>query len=81
MYEHAFFTGQHFPFPRIIRELLAFLNLSPGQLLPNACYIMLGYLVLWEETSGGQHHLIVEEFLFCYCPKEKDPGWYFFQSR
>ncbi|KAL6977370.1 hypothetical protein U1Q18_026169 [Sarracenia purpurea var. burkii] len=78
MYKQVFSVGLRFPFPRFIRELLAFFNLSPAQLLPNTWHIMLGFLELWAETSDGQHHLTVEDFLFCYRPKEKGSGWYFF---
>ena len=51
-----------------MRELLAHLNLSPGQLAPNAWRTVVACMVMWKVLSDGKDDLTVDELLFCYKP-------------
>lgn len=42
LYEEAFHAGLRLPFPGIVRDLLARLRVTPGQLMPNAWKIFYG---------------------------------------
>lgn len=81
LYDQALMAGLRFPVPWFLREPLLCLGLTPGQLIPNACWIAIGCMVLWELTFQGRHHLTISEFFHYYVVKEQEPGWFFFASR
>ena len=53
VYEAALANGLRFPIASPIREILGFLGLAVGQLMPNAWRILVGYVVLWQVSGGG----------------------------
>ena len=67
-YEANFNAGVRFPLQPLIRELLDRLNLSPGQLAPNAWRTVVACMVMWKVCSDGKDNLTVDELLFCYKP-------------
>ena len=67
-YEADFNAGMRFPLQPLMRELLDRLNLSPGQLAPNAWRTVVGCMVTWKVLSKGEDDLTVDELLFCYKP-------------
>ena len=67
-YEADFNASVRFPLQPLMRELLDRLNLSPGQLAPNAWRTVVGCMVMWKVLSGGKDDLTVDELLFCYKP-------------
>lgn len=81
LYEQALMVGLRFPVPWFLRELLLYLGLAPGQLMPNTWQIAIGCMVLWELAFEGRHHLTLSEFFHCYVIKKQEPGWFFFASR
>lgn len=81
LYKQAFMVGLWFSVSLFLRELRLCLGLAPGQLMPNAWWIAIGCMVLWELTFKGKHPLTPNEFFHCYCPKEQKPGWFYFVSR
>jgi hypothetical protein len=56
-YEADFNAGLRFPLQSFMRELLDRLNLSPGQLAPNAWRTVISCMVLWRVCSKGPIHL------------------------
>ena len=81
LHEDSLKAGLRFPIPREVREVLAYLNLAPSQLLPNAWRTLLACSVLWPSVFGAKHRLSVKEFLYCYRPEEKYVGWWTFHCR
>ena len=76
-YEADFNVGVRFPLQHLMRELLDRLNLSPGQLAPNAWRTVVGCMVMWKVLSGGKDDLTIDELLFCYkpCQIPASPGF------
>ena len=70
-YKADFNAGVRFPLQPLIRELLDRLSLSPGQLAPNAWWIVVACMVMWKVCSDGKDDLTVDELLFCYKPLKK----------
>jgi hypothetical protein len=66
VYEDMFKAGFRFPFPRVVRELLHFLQIAPHQLTPNAWKIFFACVVLWPKALGEGKNLSVKEFLKIY---------------
>ena len=77
-YEADFNAGIRFPMQPMIRELLDRLNLSPGQLAPNAWRTVVGSMVMWKVLSDGKDDLTIDELLFCYkpCQIPASPGFW-----
>ena len=53
------------------------------QFNPNAWKLIISMQILWKEVFGGDHPLIVNKFLFCYKPLERNQslGFYQFTAR
>ena len=65
-YEADFNASLRFPMQPFMRELLGRLNLSPGQLAPNAWRTVISCMVMWRVCSRGADAIMVDEFLYCY---------------
>ena len=77
-YEAAFSCGLRFPVHPFIMKLLHYLNLAPGQLMPNSWRIIISYMVIWMTIADGDM-LTVNEFVHLYRLKEsKEFGYYKF---
>uniref|UniRef100_A0A2N9GAD2 Uncharacterized protein n=1 Tax=Fagus sylvatica TaxID=28930 RepID=A0A2N9GAD2_FAGSY len=81
--EADFNTGVRFPLQPLMRELLNRLNLSPGQLAPNAWRMVVGCMVMWKVLSDGKDDLTIDELLFCYkpCQIPASPGFWSLNMR
>jgi hypothetical protein len=51
-----------------MRELLARLNLSPGQFAPNAWRTVVACMVMWKVLNDGKDDLTVDELYFVISP-------------
>uniref|UniRef100_A0A2N9EKL8 Uncharacterized protein n=1 Tax=Fagus sylvatica TaxID=28930 RepID=A0A2N9EKL8_FAGSY len=82
-YEADFNAGIRFPLQPLMRELLDHLNLSPGQLAPNAWRTVVGSMVMWKVLSNGKDDLTLDELLFCYKPSQilASPGFWTLNMR
>ena len=77
-YEAAFSCGLRFPVHPFIMKLLHYLNLAPGQLMPNSWRIVISCMVIWTTIADGVM-LMVNEFVHLYRLKEsKEFGYYEF---
>ena len=77
-YEAAFSCGLRFPVHPFIMKLFHYLNLAPGQLMPNSWRIVISCMVIWTTIADGDM-LMVNEFVHLYCLKEsKEFGYYEF---
>ena len=63
-----FLAGVQLPFALIIRELLSFLGIAPGQLMPNGWRYFLATFLLWPAVFLGEV-LSISEFLNIYGPQ------------
>ena len=52
-YEVAFLCGLRFPVHLLIMELLHYLNLASGQLMPNSWRIVISCMVIWMIIADG----------------------------
>jgi hypothetical protein len=52
VYEDMFETGFRFPFPKVVRELLHYLQIAPHQLAPNAWRTFFACVILWPRILG-----------------------------
>jgi len=73
-------AGFHFPLQPIIRELLAFLQLSSFQVLPNGWRLFLGSYVVWPMIHPGDTMSLSEIFTI-YRPLFKDSRTMSFVAR
>ncbi len=82
-YEADFRAGFKFPMQPFMRELLGRLNLSPGQLAPNAWRTAIACMVMWRVCSKGADSLTVDELLYCYkpCQIATSPGFWTLNTR
>ena len=82
-YEADFNAGIRFPLQPLMRELLDRLNLSLGQLAPNAWRTVIASMVMWKVLSDGKDDLTVDELLFCYkpCQIAASPGFWSLNMR
>ena len=77
-YEAVFSCGLRFLVHPFIMELLYYLNLAPGQLMPNSWRIVISCMVSWTTIVNGDM-LTINEFAHLYCLKEsKEFGYYEF---
>jgi hypothetical protein len=73
VYETMFRAGFRLPFLPMVRELLAYLDLSPHQIAPNAWRFLYGCMVLWPLALGKEHQLTAREFLHLH-RVHRNPG-------
>lgn len=66
LYEPMFRAGLKLPFPRVVRELLSYLNLALDQIVPNTWRVFFACIVLWPKILGDAHPFTVLEFLWVY---------------
>jgi hypothetical protein len=78
LYEDMFEIGFRLPFPKIIRELLHYLQIAPHQLAPNAWRTLFACIILWPSVLGEGHELSVREFLKIYRPLRNPKTEYVF---
>ena len=77
-YEAAFSCGLRFPVHPFIMELLHYLILAPGQLMPNSWRIFISCMVIWT-TIADRDMITINEFVHLYRLKEsKEFGYYKF---
>jgi hypothetical protein len=81
LYVADFEAGLRLPFHPCIREVLWFLGLSPGQLLPNAWRILVSCSVLWAAATEDKARLTPEAFLYCHQVSMAAQGWWYFSRR
>ncbi|KAK0592474.1 hypothetical protein LWI29_019771 [Acer saccharum] len=51
LYEYTFRLGFRFPIPQLVRRMLVYYELAPGQLMPNTWRILLGLGILCERNN------------------------------
>ncbi|KAK0607473.1 hypothetical protein LWI29_015596 [Acer saccharum] len=51
LYEYTFRLGFRFPIPQLVRRMLVYYDLAPGQLMPNTWRILLGLGILCERNN------------------------------
>jgi hypothetical protein len=73
VYETMFRAGFRLPFLPMVRDLLAYLDLSPHQIAPNAWRFLYGCMVLWPLALGKEHQLTAREFLHLH-RVHRNPG-------
>jgi hypothetical protein len=78
VYEDMFEIGLRLPFPKIVRELLHYLQVAPHQLAPNAWRTFFACVILWPRVLGEGHELSVREFLKIYRPLRNPKTEYVF---
>ena len=75
-YEATFLCGLRFPIHPFIMELLHYLNIILGQLMPNSWRIVISYMVIWTIIADGDM-IRLNEFVHLYRLKEsKEFGYY-----
>ena len=75
-YESAFLCGLRFPVHQFIMELFHYLNIAPGQLMPNSWRIVISCMVIWTIIVDGDMITLIE-FVHLYHLKEsKEFGYY-----
>ena len=75
-YEAAFLCGLRFPVHPFIIELLHYLNIALGQLMPNSWKIVISCMVIWTIIVDGDMITLIE-FVHLYRLKEfKEFGYY-----
>ena len=75
-YEAAFLCGLRFPVHPFIMEFLHYLNIAPGQFMPNSWRIVINYMVIWAIIADGDM-ITLNEFVYLYRLKEsKEFGYY-----
>jgi hypothetical protein len=78
VYEDMFEADFGFPFPKVVRELLHYLQIAPHQLAPNAWRTLFACVILWPRVLGEGHELSVREFLKIYRPLRNSKTEYVF---
>ena len=77
-YEAAFLCGLRFLVHPFILELLHYLNLAPGRLMPNSWRIVISCMVIWTIIANGDM-ITINKFVYLYRLKEfKEFGYYEF---
>lgn len=80
LYKQALMVSLRFLVPLFFRESLLCFGLALRQLMPNAWWIAIGCMILWELPFKGEHYLTLNKFFHCYCSKEQEPGWFYIAS-
>jgi hypothetical protein len=78
VYEDMFEAGFRFPFPKVVRELLHYLQIALHQLAPNAWRTFFACVILWPRILGEGHELSIREFLKIYRPLRNPKTEYVF---
>jgi hypothetical protein len=78
VYEDMFKIGFLLPFPKIVRELLHYLQIAPHQLASNAWRTFFACVSLWPRILGEGHELSIREFLKIYRPLRNPKTEYVF---
>ena len=73
-YEVAFSCDLRFPVHPFIMELLHYLNLAPGQLMPNSWRIVISCMVIWTTIADGDM-ITLNEFVHLYCFERIQGVW------
>ncbi|XP_075671758.1 uncharacterized protein LOC142641244 [Castanea sativa] len=74
-YEAAFTCGLRLPVHPFVMELLAYLGIAPGQLMPNSWRIVVNCMEIWLAANGDM--IKVNELVYLYRLKEsKEYGYY-----
>ena len=82
-YQASLEAGCRLPFPPLVREVLRFYNLAPGQLAPNAWRYLLGCAILWGDVFKGKVPLSLDVFAHMFRLKgsPSGQGWWYFTKR
>ena len=70
MYDAMFTASLRLPLTELHRQLANYLGLSINQIAPNKWRIFIEAEVIWGQLSGGNHHLTLDEFFYCYRPQQ-----------
>lgn len=68
--ERMFMAGVRLPFPKIVREVCAFLGVAPSQIAPNGWRYVVASSLLWRQVLGSE--MDVAQFFSIYRPSTKD---------
>ena len=68
-YDAAFLCGLRFPIYLFIMELLHYLNIAPGQLMPNSWRIVISCMVIWT-IIADRDMITLNEIIHLYRLKE-----------
>jgi hypothetical protein len=68
--ERMLMAGIRLPFPRIVREVCAFLGVAPGQIAPNGWRYVVASSILWRQVLGTE--MDAAQFFSIYRPSTKD---------
>jgi hypothetical protein len=80
LYKKMFLAGLRLPFPPIVRELLQYLHVSPGQILPNGWRYFFATYIQWPTIFDGQL-MSIREFFNIYRAQAYTDGTVGFKSR
>ena len=83
MYDAVLTAGLRLPLTALHRQLVDFMGLSISQIAPNAWRTFIGAEVLWGRLSGRNRQLSLDEFFYCYKPRQivSSKGTYHFSIR
>jgi hypothetical protein len=68
--ERMLMAGVWLPFPKIVREVCAFLGVAPGQIAPNGWRYVVASSILWRGVLGTE--MDAAQFFSIYRPSTKD---------
>ena len=74
--EATFLCGLRFPIYPFIMELLHYLNIAPGQLMPNSWRIIISCMVIWM-IIANEDMITLNEFVYLYHMKESKEFRYY----
>ena len=83
MYDAVLAARLRLPLTALHRQLVDFMGLSVSQIAPNAWRTFIGAEVLWGRLSSGNCQLSLDEFFYCYKPRQivSSKGTYHFSVR
>ena len=83
MYDAMLSAELRLPLTALHRQLVNFMGISVSQITPNAWRTFIGADVLWGRLSGGNRQLSLDEFFYCYKPRQivLSKGTYHFSVR
>ena len=83
MYDAVLSAWLRLPLTALQRQLFDFMGISVSQITPNAWRTFIGAEVLWGCLSGGNRQLSLDEFFYCYKPRQivSSKGTYHFSVR
>jgi hypothetical protein len=68
--ERMLMAGVRLPFPKIVREVCAFLGVAPSQIAPNGWRYVVASSILWRQVLGTK--MDAAQFFSIYRPSTKD---------